>query len=83
MAASVPASLVLFVLPVQVVRVGPQSREHVPMAHTVPAGQARPQAPQWARSVCRSTQRPLHAVCLPGQESWQVPLMHSSAGAHV
>jgi hypothetical protein len=39
------------------------------------------QAPQFAGSVCVSTQWPLHAVIVPGHE--QTPAMHVVPAAHV
>jgi hypothetical protein len=40
----------------------PDAQAHVPAWHVVPLPQACPQLPQFALSVFRSTQAPLHAL---------------------
>ncbi len=59
--------------PLQRARVGPQSTPQRPMAQTRPAGQALPQAPQFARSVSVVTHAPLQARCAPGHAMAQAP----------
>jgi hypothetical protein len=46
-----------------------------------PPGHALPQAPQWARSVARSTQAEPHTVCPVGHTSSQRPAVHTRPAA--
>ncbi len=63
----------------QVANEAPHSRAHVPAAHTRPAAQALPQAPQLARSVSAETQRPPQTTWPVGHWVWQVPITQASA----
>ena len=49
-------------LPLQSVRPVPHEAVHAPPEHTCPAAQARPHAPQFARSVARSRHAPEQSV---------------------
>jgi hypothetical protein len=56
---------------------------HSPAVHVVPPGQATPHAPQFASSVCRSTQLPLHSVLLDGQDdATQLPATQFAPRPH-
>jgi hypothetical protein len=47
------------------------------------AVQTAPQPPQCRRSESVETQTPLHAVCAPGQETWQRPAAQRSPDAQI
>jgi hypothetical protein len=49
----------------------------VPAEQSCPLAHARPQAPQFARSVSRSRQTPVQLVRPAPQETWQVPAEHT------
>jgi hypothetical protein len=70
--ASTPASPPALM---QRARVGPHSRAQRPAAHTSPAPQGAPQAPQLRRSVCRSEQRPPQRLCPGGHEKVHRPAL--------
>ncbi len=56
--------------------IGPHSTEHAPSEHTRPAAHARPQAPQWPRSVWTLTQFCPQRSWPVGQAPRQRPLTH-------
>src|SRR5207245_1397048 len=60
--------------------VRPGVQLHTPPLHEVPPTQAFPHAPQSRLSQQVATQPPLHATSPAGQDFWQVPPAHTSAG---
>ncbi len=62
-------------------RIPPFAHEHDPFWHAVPAEQSVSHAPQFALSVCRSTQV-LPQDCCPAGHAVHTPPMHASPGEH-
>jgi hypothetical protein len=78
--------------PPQLISLPGQETWQVPFPHTFPIAQAtpalppplphRPVAPQLPRLVVGSTQTPPQSISLPGQATWQLPLLHTVPVLH-
>jgi hypothetical protein len=77
-------------VPPQLVSPAWHETEQEPKLQTWPAEQTLPPlppwqsllAPQWLRSVPGSTQAPPQLICPPGQDTWQIPDVHTWPSAH-
>src|SRR5436305_1445996 len=79
-------------MPPQLICVPGHETWHVPLLHTLPLVQAVPAvpdaalhvplAPQLVGLVLGSMQMPPQLICVPGHDTWHVPLLHTLPFVH-